>query len=208
MRLGGWGCGRPDSAVCRVNSRTGSVRASAPAVWRSLGPPSVLECGVFGRCPPCVHPANLKNTSDELGDGHERATTSAALSPGGAGKHCACSFILPLPLFSSFSSSLSLSLSLSVFPPHLPFPFSPPFLSLLPPSPFSPLPFLSRLPLPFPSSFSFPPLPHLSLFSPPCPLFFLSLSLSPPRALSSCNGNPLVDGRLTVRLMRRVDWTC
>jgi hypothetical protein len=22
------------------------------------------------------------------------------------------------------------------------------------------------------------------------------------------NGNPLVDGRLTVRLMRRVDWTC
>jgi hypothetical protein len=25
---------------------------------------------------------------------------------------------------------------------------------------------------------------------------------------SSCNGNPLVDGRLTVRFMRRVDWTC
>jgi hypothetical protein len=32
-----------------------------------------------------------------------------------------------------------------------------------------------------------------------------------PRLLSSnvsCNGNPLVDGRLTVRRMRRVDWTC
>jgi hypothetical protein len=27
-------------------------------------------------------------------------------------------------------------------------------------------------------------------------------------APSSCNGHPLVDGRLTVRLMRRVDWTC
>jgi hypothetical protein len=25
---------------------------------------------------------------------------------------------------------------------------------------------------------------------------------------TSWNGNPLVDGRLTVRLMRRVDWTC
>jgi hypothetical protein len=28
------------------------------------------------------------------------------------------------------------------------------------------------------------------------------------RAIASCDGNPLVDGRLTVRLMRRVDWTC
>jgi hypothetical protein len=27
-------------------------------------------------------------------------------------------------------------------------------------------------------------------------------------AHSTCNGNPLVDGRLTVRLMRHVDWTC
>jgi hypothetical protein len=26
--------------------------------------------------------------------------------------------------------------------------------------------------------------------------------------ITSCNGNPLIDGRLTVRLMRRVDWTC
>jgi hypothetical protein len=26
--------------------------------------------------------------------------------------------------------------------------------------------------------------------------------------ITRCNGNPLVDGRLTVRLMRRVDWTC
>jgi hypothetical protein len=25
---------------------------------------------------------------------------------------------------------------------------------------------------------------------------------------TSCNSNPLVDGRLTVRLMRQVDWTC
>jgi hypothetical protein len=24
----------------------------------------------------------------------------------------------------------------------------------------------------------------------------------------SCNVDPLIDGRLTVRLMRRVDWTC
>jgi hypothetical protein len=28
------------------------------------------------------------------------------------------------------------------------------------------------------------------------------------RTIASCDDNPLVDGRLTVRLMRRVDWTC